>query len=166
MWVLGAIALQMAILAGVLVGATYPLYTGQAVRLQVEPVDPRSLFRGNYARLSYVIGRVHLDATLPGLRIGEMVYVSLVEGSQGIMQANGVSLEQPNTGQFIRGRVTSSLNDDAIVRIRYGIEAYFLPRDEALAMEKALRKEKVVANVMLASNGKAALVDVLPAAEP
>ena len=48
------------------------------------------------------------------------------------------------------------------MRIRYGIEAYFLPREKALALEKALRNSGSVATVMVAPNGKAALMEVDP----
>ena len=35
-----------------------PLIVGETILLQVEPVDPRDLFRGDYVALSYAINRV------------------------------------------------------------------------------------------------------------
>ena len=35
-----------------------PLWTGKEIRVKVVPVDPRSLFRGNYARLNYDFSRL------------------------------------------------------------------------------------------------------------
>ena len=55
-----AIAFQMFVLVGMVVNAALPLWTGTEIRVRTLPVDPRSLFRGNYVRLAYALG------TLPG----------------------------------------------------------------------------------------------------
>ena len=163
-----AIAVQLLVLAGELVGANYPLWTGQKIRLEVQPVDPRSLFRGNYARLNYQISTVKRCDKKPDrrLRRGEVVYVHLQPDTQGIMRAHDFSVEQPAVGAFIRGRVIRMEVDCPEVEVRYGIEAYFLPREKALALEEELRREKAVASVMVAANGKAALLGVESAAAP
>jgi uncharacterized membrane-anchored protein len=160
----GAIMLQLLVLAGELLGAVYPRWWGQAVHLAVQPVDPRSLFRGNYARLRYAIGEVQLDRLPRTLRRGEPVYVPLRRDATGLMQADGLSLEPPDDRPFIRGRVEThhATPRGVSVRLRYGIEAYFLPRDKALALEKSLRNSGSVASVMIAPNGKAALLGVDP----
>ena len=168
LWALGVvIGAQLLVLAGELIGAAYPLWTGQEIRLQVEPVDPRSLFRGNYARLDYEIGTVkQCEKELEQEpRKGEIVYVRLEADAKGIMRAQGFSLDRPDDGSFIRGRVEWVQHGCPEVNVRYGIEAYFLPREKALAMEERLGREKAVAKVMLASSGKAALVEVLPGAQ-
>ena len=46
---LAALTLQVAILAGVFVNGFYPLWLGEEISLETRPVDPRDLFRGNYA---------------------------------------------------------------------------------------------------------------------
>jgi uncharacterized membrane-anchored protein len=163
LWALaGAIALQLLVLAGELINANYPLWTGQEIRLQVEPVDPRSLFRGNYARLDYDIANVRqCDKSLErDLRKGDVVYVHLKPDDAGIMRARGFSVKPPDGGTFIRGRVKWVQHGCPELDVRYGIEAYFLPREKALALEAELRREKAVARVMLAPNGKATLVGV------
>ncbi|MBT3870270.1 MAG: GDYXXLXY domain-containing protein [Gammaproteobacteria bacterium] len=48
----------MAVLVGMYVTAALPLWTGAEIRLATAPVDPRSLFRGNYALLSYDISEI------------------------------------------------------------------------------------------------------------
>lgn len=161
---IGAILLQLLVLAAELGGAVYPRWFGQAVQLTVEPVDPRSLFRGNYAQLRYQIGEVQLpsDETVLNVRAGERVYVSLVEDGQGRWQAQDVHFEPPDSGLFIRGRIRYWPGDtgtSVTLHIRYGIEAYFLPRDKALALEDELRSGGV-ATVMIAPDGKAALLGV------
>ncbi|MBT4615645.1 MAG: GDYXXLXY domain-containing protein [Gammaproteobacteria bacterium] len=53
-----AVIAQMAVLVGMYVTAALPLWTGAEIRLATAPVGPRSLFRGNYALLSYDISEI------------------------------------------------------------------------------------------------------------
>jgi uncharacterized membrane-anchored protein len=53
--------LQIGILAFEYLGAVYPLWSDVSVRLKTVPVDPRSLFRGNYAQLRYEISRLPMS---------------------------------------------------------------------------------------------------------
>ena len=69
---------QVLILAGEYLNSIYPIWFGQEVRLKTVPVNPRSLFRGNYARLNYDISTVPLPETgTQFLRQHAIIYVSL-----------------------------------------------------------------------------------------
>lgn len=160
------IVLQLGVLAGEYLGAVYPLWTGQEIRLKVVPVDPRSLFRGNYARLNYDISRIDAN-DLKGVespRNGEIVYVSLKPDEQGLYIFSAASTVKPVSGIFIRGRVNRSRwwGGSAKLPIKYGIEAWFAPKKKALELERTLRSGGGVASVMVASNGKATLKAVGP----
>ncbi len=158
------VVFQLLVLVVEYARAASPIYTGQEIRLKTVPVDPRSMFRGNYARLRYEIGEV------PGADInkvrnprnGEVVYVRLKANAAGLYEFNGASLEKPTEGLFIRGRIQDNFHNStrATYRMKYGIEALFAPKQKALDLEKRLRKS-AVARIMLASNGKATLVDVV-----
>lgn len=159
------ICFQFLVLVFEYVGATYPLWIGQEIKLKTVPIDPRSLFRGNYARLNYEITQINsMDVNrLKSSRNGEVVYIKLKKDEDGIYFYDGVSLEQPADGLFIRGRIKNRFHstNNATYRVKYGIEAFFAPKEKALALEKDLRSG-AVATVMVASNGKAALKDILP----
>ena len=82
-----------------------PLVTGQTVLVQVEPVDPRDLFRGDYVILSYDFSRVS-QQEIHGLSEqqrgswkkleGRAVYVPLVPDSTGAhMRAGKVTVVKP-----------------------------------------------------------------------
>ena len=134
------IVLQITVLAGEYLSAIYPLWLGREIRLKTVPVDPRSLFRGNYARLSYGISTID-GKNLGGNkkpRNGEIVYVKLRHGTDGLSVFDGVSLKKPGYGPFIRGRIQKRRSQDnsQVYDVRYGIEAYFAPRKKALALEK------------------------------
>lgn len=156
------VAFQMTVLFAEYLGAVYPLWTGKEIRLKTTPVDPRSLFMGNYALLDYEIstinGKDFTSGKIP--RAGEYVYVKLKPGQEGWYVFDGVDPEKPASGTFIRGRLQSGHTSQDIQRVRYGIEAYFASKEKATALEKDLRKGGI-AVVMVAGNGKAALKEVV-----
>lgn len=155
-----AIAFQGVVLAGMLVKAAMPLWTGMEIRVKTVPVDPRSLFRGNYARLNYDISQLPAGAlqTDTSLRVGEVVYVSLEADEDQLYILASASLQQPDKGIFLRGRVT---NPYSPYQVKYGIEAFFAPKNKALQLEKDLRQGGV-AILMVTDSGHVALKDVVP----
>ena len=147
---------QIGILAGEYLGAVYPLWVGKEIKLKTVPIDPRSLFRGNYTRLRYDISRVKSAQSLRHLRKNEVVYVGLIADEQGIYKADKIHL-QPPTGVFIRGRLIHAYPDqNKKYPVRYGIEAYFTKKDKALALEHDLQQGGI-ALVMVTDEGKATL---------
>ena len=154
-----AVALQIAIIAGLVVNAAMPLWTGTEIRLKTTPVDPRSMFRGNYTQLNYEIGQLPDNALeeYNYLRIGERVYVSLRLTDSGIYSFLNASLDKPSAGVFIRGRL---LNSYSPYRVSYGINAFFTPKIKALKLEKDLAHGGV-AVLMVMDSGRAALNDVV-----
>ena len=161
---IGAVALQVAVLAAEYLNSIYPLWSGQEIRLKTVPVDPRSMFRGNYVRLNYEISTIDIprqtDFSTP--RQGEVVYVKLQPGSDDLYVSAGASFNKPEAGLYIRGRLQQTGWDTSTppYQARYGIEAFFAPREKALELEQQLRNGGI-AVVMLADNGKAMLKDVI-----
>lgn len=155
-----AIAFQLLVLAGMVARAAMPLWMGAEIRVRTVPVDPRSMFRGNYARLRYEFGTLPEDALadVEGLRAGEVVYVSLAPGEEGGYEFAGASLDRPAGGVFLRGRLTGNSRP---LRIRYGIEAFFAPKERALKLERDLR-DGGAAILMVTGRGRAALKDIIP----
>ncbi len=153
------ILLQTGILAMIYINAQIPLWTGSPILLKTRPVDPRSLFRGNYALLNYDISRIPAQEinTLRTPRRNERVYVSLTPGPNQVYTYQGVSFEKPESGTYIRGRIQNNgRRTMGSYRIRYGIEAYFAPKEKALALEHKLRTS-AVANIYITDSGKPAL---------
>ena len=161
---------QLVILAGEYLSSVYPLWTGKPAVLEIVPLDPRSLFRGNYVHLDYDIADLDervIDEMLH-LKTGAVAYVHLTERN-GVFRANNVTAEAPEEGIFIRGRVQHFYREDQMVSLsmHYGIEAYFSPREKALAIEEKFRAGQqddsamAYAQVRIASSGKAALEGIL-----
>ena len=88
------------VLCGLILAMIWPraaiLRNGQEVRLEIAPVDPRDLFRGDYVVLDYRIGTVDLpqDATTAFTR-GQKVFVTLRPDADHKAKAVAISAERP-----------------------------------------------------------------------
>jgi len=155
-----AVALQLFVVLGMVGKAALPMWIGEEIRVKTVPRDPRSMFRGNYARLNYEIGRLPKEMlnTDRRLRRGEIVYVSLKKKGDGLYGIADASLDKPDEGIFLRGRIVSKY---APYRVEYGIEAFFAPKKKALQLERDLRNSGV-AVLMVTDSGRVALKDVVP----
>jgi len=165
-WLMAAVALQLGVLATEYLGSVWPLWTGTEIRLEIAPVDPRSLFRGNYARLAYTVASVApnlFEGPDRKLRKGEVVYVFVEEGEGEVWHATRVQLEPPLSGLFLRGRLTQTWpGTEQPLRVRYGIEAWFAPKAKALEIEAAARRSqgegaRAYAVIAVSGSGRAAL---------
>ncbi|PVZ68350.1 GDYXXLXY domain-containing protein [Pelagibaculum spongiae] len=163
-WLLVFILLQGCILAGILIKSAIPLWTGQQIRVKMNPVDPRSLFRGNYAQITYPFSQVSADKFEQPelLREGEIVYASLKPSADNLWVLDSVSLETPAGGVFLRGRMAQMISwrEPKVFRIKYGVEAWFAPKDKALALEAQLRDKSGVAVLKVADNGQARIESI------
>jgi uncharacterized membrane-anchored protein len=151
-----AIVFQVLLLSALLVNSAYPLWSGETIRLRVNPVDPRSLFRGNYVRLQYDFSGYKNK----NLRRGSTVYVELEQVGDWY-DVKGYSLSKPENGMFIKA--TYAL--DGWMSVKAGIEAFFTTKSEAKSIENAIRRrdssvQDVFAIVKVAPNGKAAIQNI------
>src|SRR3954471_3034692 len=109
-YLLAALVLCGLILATVVQRAAI-LRSGQEVRLELTPVDPRDLFRGDYVVLAYRIGTV--DVPLDGATAftrGQQVFVTLRPDANNMSRAVAISAERPAVSGdeiMISGVVTS-----------------------------------------------------------
>jgi uncharacterized membrane-anchored protein len=169
------------VLCGLILGTVVQragiLRSGQEARLEVVPIDPRDLFRGDYVVLNYRIGTVDVptNVTTPFTR-GQQVFVTLRPDGNNKSKAVAISAERPAVSGndiVIAGVVSLSstcpLNETGArdcnvksraVAVRYGLESYFVPQGEGKKIEttpKALLE--VVAAV--APSGQAAIKRLL-----
>ena len=146
---------QLSVLCVEYLGAVLPIWTGKEIILKTEPVDPRSLFRGNFVRLNFDINLIsRIDAA--EFKRGSVVYLVLEE-KDGLWQAGEVSSVMPIQGDFIRGRVRNNYGE--MLDIDYGIEAFFMPKEKALVVEKEMRGTGTAkVRVFISDTGKARAV--------
>jgi uncharacterized membrane-anchored protein len=143
-----AVAFQLLVLVGMILGRTVPYFGGRSVLLQVVPVDPRDLFRGDYVTLGYDISRPHGGNFQPG----QTVYAMLIPDTDGRHYHAGPFLhEPPASGVFIQGTA------QGMGLATYGIESYYVQEGAGHDYEDAVRNHRLWAEIVLDGQGKPSL---------
>ncbi len=126
------------------------LTEGREVTLQTAPVDPRSLFQGDYAILDYEIAEIprHLAEQPAGAR----VYVTLEECGD-VWCAVAYTRSEPESAEvYISGVINANR------RLDFGIGTFFVPEGTGHIVEEA---EDVKVVVSLGDGGQAVIKSVL-----
>jgi uncharacterized membrane-anchored protein len=160
---IAAVALAQALVLGWMIWErAHLLASGREVVLEVVPVDPRSLFRGDYVILGYDMSRVPAPVPVPDR--GDDIYVTLQKGADGKWTVAGSSGSPPastNADQVvIKGRVdyTTSPAEGAPQTVaRYGIESFFVPEGAGRELETLVRAKKLSALIAVDSAGNAGI---------
>ena len=161
-----AASLQLCVLLGMYINAQLPLWFGTEVSLATQPVDPRSLFRGNYALLSYNISQQAVPQSWQDdqpIAKGMVVYIALEPATEaGLFVGSGMYKQEPTSGLFIRGRTGENWHHQGapMIDVTYGIEAYFAPKDKAMVLEEQLNHPHR-AVIMLNTDGRARLKGIV-----
>lgn len=119
---------------------------GDTYQLRVAPLDPIDPFRGAYVTLDYP------DLQLESQVEGRPMFITLVE-EDGVMVADRYVLDRPSDDEPYLACASTGW------RVECGIDSFFLPQDEAAAMEDVLR-DGAIAEVKIDGRGHAALIDV------
>lgn len=170
-WLLVAAAavavVQIGFLASMIAGRASVLRSGQEVVLEVLPIDPRDLLRGDYVILGYRISSVGTelfaerpaDTELGGART---VFVRLRAGEDGLWHAVAARYDErlesePGEGEVdVRGTTHAIWYDGtSFIGIDYGIERYYVPEGEGRAIEGNIGARPFSARVAVARDGTA-----------
>ena len=138
------------------------LRNGSEVVLRTLPVDPRDLMRGDYVILGYEISRLpaRLISGEPPRKSGlNYIYVVLAKQADGLWTAERAQYDRPDALKeneiFLRGEVEAPIqiyDESSTVPVVYGIERYYVPEGEGLAVEHAQRDSAV--DIVLSVNEK------------
>ncbi|MFJ5624839.1 GDYXXLXY domain-containing protein [Peribacillus loiseleuriae] len=132
------------------------LKNGQEIKVELQPVDPRSLLQGDYVILSYKISNITIDELQPK----EKVEVLLRENKNGVYEyannykhdGNWKNPYEPQEEDIIINGRYNGYNG-----VYYGIESYFVPEGTGLEVENKTK----FALVKVGKNQNALLVDLL-----
>jgi uncharacterized membrane-anchored protein len=172
-------ALQLGILVYMVWSRVDLVRHGREITVDVVPVDPRDIFRGDYVVLGYpfstAAGPVTPEATGTGAA-GEValpegsyrnapVFVTLAPGEGAGWSRVRIDARHPKSVEA--GHIVLKGHVDHVWpgpegkgpqgRIRYGIESYFVPEGEGREIEKMVREKKVRAVLAIGADGTAAL---------
>ncbi|WP_378952277.1 GDYXXLXY domain-containing protein [Mesorhizobium sp. ANAO-SY3R2] len=166
---------QIGFLGWMIAGRAALLRSGQEVLLKVEPVDPRDLLRGDFVRLGYEISRLPVEKieNLPESELTATegpVVVRLKKDADGYWRATAAWLGDAaatpaGAGEVdIAGRIGSgwSLAPGSTIGVDYGIERFYVPEGEGLAIERDMRVRSFGIKLAVGKDGSSqikALVD-------
>ncbi len=159
-WVL--VTLELCFLGAMVLRQELLLNSKTTVLLRCIPVDPRSLFSGDYVALKYDISSLEPDnegmplKDLDGhhYKKNDNVYVLLKEGDKEgehyafayVSNMDTAQKHLPDGAVIIRGTVSKAFypNGDqkqqngSVLEVRYGVESYFVPEREGKRIEDAI----------------------------
>ena len=154
----------------------WTLNTGIPILLETQPIDPRSLFRGDYVRLNYVIGNLKLNE-LEGddeFEQHDKIYV-LLQQQDKYWIPTAVFHQKPLINKdklFLQGKVqyvsdhfwnpeTQKSEEVKNVSVKYGIENYFVPEGEGLDLERRDNDQVVDIRIAVNKYGNAGIKAIL-----
>ena len=146
-----AVVVAVAAMSAALLPPLWVSATGDEVYLEIEPVDPLSLFRGNYVDLRYDV-----DVDIPdGIDWDDAVYVVLTDDRPAVILRATVDRPDLAPGEFcLRGRARSDSVDFP------QLEQFFVTPERGREIETNLRQ--YIAVVKVTGGCRAILVDLEP----
>lgn len=164
---------QIGFLSWIIAARASVLRNGAEVLLKVLPIDPRDFLRGDYVLLSYDISNIagSLISNAPKdenvTREGDM-FVRLGKDADGFWRARSASLYEPfaappAAGEVdIRGHIPEgwSLEPTSSIIVDYGIERYYVPEGEGMAIQGDMR-ERPFGILAAVGNGGGAQIKAL-----
>jgi uncharacterized membrane-anchored protein len=165
-------ALQTSAIAAMIVSRALHIQHGREIILDVVPVDPRSLLRGDYVDLSYTISSLPvtlLERSRSAPR-GARVYVILErqecscdseKWSPAAASLNPITIRDPEKQIELQGNLTWAVfefeESNARFWVNYGIESYFVPENTGEELERQARAGTVKAAISVSPEGHAVI---------
>jgi uncharacterized membrane-anchored protein len=161
----GVAVVQAAVLGWMIWERAQLLATGREVVLEVVPVDPRSLFRGDYVILAYDMSRIDAPSNVAPPARGDDIYVTLQKGDGDKWLVAAAGRERPARTAadqvVVKGKVqyvtTGSEQAPAQTGVRFGIESFFVPEGAGRELEALVREKKLSALIAVDGDGNAGI---------
>ncbi|MBO6901769.1 MAG: GDYXXLXY domain-containing protein [Rhizobiaceae bacterium] len=147
---LAVAVIQIGVLASMIVSRAAILRDGREVVLEVHPVDPRDLLRGDYVRIGYNISSLPKEifegvSGETGDVDGSAVFVRLEAGEGGIWNAVSARFGEPPSAARAQNQVDirgatpiGNVSQAQLIAVDYGIERFYLPEGEGKSIEEGL----------------------------
>lgn len=161
---IAAVVFQVVVVLVIILFKTSVISQGAEVLLQIQPVDPTDLLRGDYVTFRYVISTTNTSVfSYSPVRVGDMVYVPLAPTGD-YWSVSGRIGKSPDTegNVFIRGTVSRVYGSG--VSIQYGVEEYFIPEGEGRNVN--FWRRNAAAKVSVSADGSAVLRQIYLDGQP
>ena len=172
------VALQLLFLVGEVATKEIAIARAPTVILKTAPIDPRSLFTGNYMTLGYDISTVSLSrTTLPAsvrkrLTYGDVVYAKLavVRPWAKLLDVTTRRPDRPEPGVvYLKGSFCDRFTPGQF-GIEYGLDRYYIPEnrtEEVAKLERWTAEQPVITvEVAITSSGQGMIKRVFVDGKP
>lgn len=176
-WFAIIVALQILFLVGEVATKEMAIRTSETVILKTAPIDPRSLFAGNYMWLSYDISSVKPNQSgLAPAQFRKLDYPSTVYAKLAVAKPwarlIGITTTRPDKPEpgivYLRGQVRDNYRD--MIGIDYGLDRYYIPEnksDEVARLQRWGAKQPVITvEVAVTGSGRGMIKRVLVDGKP
>ncbi|QGQ97856.1 hypothetical protein EHS13_24675 [Paenibacillus psychroresistens] len=165
--IVALVLIQALFLIGIAISYYAIGWYGKEIRLQTLPIDPRDLLYGDYVNLNYDINELSTSLWRgPGdvndLSNNLYVVLKLDELSKnGTYKAVALYGHKPKIQKdevVLKGH--TNYTGDSTIFVKYGLETYYVPENTGKELEQKANLGKLVANVKVASWGRAVIEDI------
>jgi uncharacterized membrane-anchored protein len=141
------------------------LAAGTEIVLPVLPVDPRSLFQGDYVRLGYAINQQPEQPPKDGDVPSDVrpVYVTLEQQPDGTWASVASASTKPDA---VKPRQVIIQGTARYGQAQFGIETFFVPEGKGRELENLIGTRKLSALVAVDAHGKAGVKGLLVDGQP
>ncbi|WP_082595426.1 GDYXXLXY domain-containing protein [Paenibacillus sp. Soil750] len=153
-WIIALLVLLQVAAMSLQIGKSeYLLSHGKLIKLQLQPLDPRSLIQGDYVRLRYTISEppIYQDNVEERTSNGK---IAVVLGPSGASTVYEFRREYKDGDQLAPDEVRLNGEREGYEGIKYGIENFFIPEGTGRTYEQNAK----FAEVKVSANGDAILV--------
>lgn len=161
------IFLQIGILTAMVVNSYQIIARGDKVTLKVEPLDPRSLFQGDYVILRYPFNNLNLnkvehDLDLDKINYQQDIYLALEpkgEAWEPVLATQNPARVKDKT--YLTGKVLYLRPEpQPILHLKFNIENFFVPEGKGKEIEKQIQEGVLYAQVSV-YKGKARVMGLV-----
>lgn len=185
---IAVLLLQLALLTGMVLNSYTIILWGESINLKVEPIDPRSLFQGDYVRLGYSFNSLDLTKiehdldldTLDTIPHQQKIYLvmapqndiwspvmatldsSKVKGKTYLEAKVLYAMYAPPTPERTKEEEMAKpeTGKPIVLSLKLSIENYFVPEGKGREIEDMIRHGDVYARVAL-YKGKARIIELV-----
>lgn len=152
-WIIALLVLLQVAAMSLQIGKSeYLLSHGKLIKLELQPLDPRSLIQGDYVRLRYVISEPEIYQHVEDLNSeGKITVVLAPSGTSGVYEFRR---EYQSGEQLAADEVRLNGERVGYEGIKYGIENFFIPEGTGRDYEQNAK----FAEVKVSASGDAILV--------
>lgn len=136
--------------------------SGKAIVVKTIPVDPQSLFRGDYINLNYEFSRIDLNKVKHDESYfdkGQRVFVKLSKegGPWEAAQVSSKPLKNIGLGEVMVVGSISNWPSQNSIHVIYGVESYFVPEGEGKHIEKKIVDKRATVELSIDKKGFASV---------